>query len=186
MPQTRALTFTSPSATPENQGRHGPRGREGNSVKQSEKNATGGLLRHTEPPSREAFLFDRIRFKASGRKRVKSPPDSRLHAFGDQAHPSQLILFSNKTGPFDNRLSGHASLPDCFSSHRLATGKRWGDFIPQAPGPGTGAGRAQWAQKSGGTSGIARSDTCGATMRVSVPRPLLRLALIAHFELRIV
>ena len=131
MPQTRALTFTSPSATPENQGRHGPHGREENSVKQSEKSATGGLLRHTEPPSREAFLFDRIRFKASGRKRVKSPPDSRLHAFGDQAHPSQLILFSNKTGPFDNRPSGHASLPDCFSSHRLATGKRWGISSPK-------------------------------------------------------
>ena len=131
MPQTRALTFTSPSATPENQGRHGPHGREENSVKQSEKSATGGLLRHTEPPSREAFLFDRIRFKASGRKRVKSPPDSRLHAFGDQAHPSQLILFSNKTGPFDNRPSGHASLPDCFSSHRLAIGKRWGISSPK-------------------------------------------------------
>ena len=41
-----------------------------------------------------------------------------------------------------------------------------GDFIPQAPSLGTGAGRAQWAQKPGGASGIARSDTCGATMRV--------------------
>ena len=41
-----------------------------------------------------------------------------------------------------------------------------GDFIPQTPSLGIGAGRAQWAQKPGGASGIARSDTCGATMRV--------------------
>ena len=41
-----------------------------------------------------------------------------------------------------------------------------GDFIPQTPSLGTGAGRAQWAEKPGGASGIARSDTCGATMRV--------------------
>ena len=159
MPQTRALTFTSPSATPENQGRHGPRGRERNSVKQSEKNAAGGLLRHTEPPSREAFLIDRIRFKASGRKRVKSPPDSRLHAFGDQAHSSRLILFSNKTGPFDNRPSGHASLPDCFSSHRLAIGKRWGISSPKplARGPEPGA-------PSGHKSLAERRESQGATL----------------------
>ena len=162
MPQTRALTFTSPSATPENQGRHGPHGREENSVKQSEKSATGGLLRHTEPPSREAFLFDRIRFKASGRKRVKSPPDSRLHVFGDQAHPSRLILFSNKTGPFDNRPSGHASLPDCFSSHRLAIGKRWGISSPKplarGPEPGAPSGRRNLAERreSQGATVVAR------------------------------
>ena len=41
-----------------------------------------------------------------------------------------------------------------------------GDFIPQPPSLGTGAGCAQWAQKPGGASGIARGDTCGATMRV--------------------
>ena len=165
MPQTRALTFTSPSATPENQGRHGPHGREENSVKQSEKSATGGLLRHTEPPSREAFLFDRIRFKASGRKRV--------------------ILFSNRTEPFNNRRQVTLRSLTAFPPIASRQGSD-GGFHPPSPWPGTGAGRAQWAQKPGGASGIARSDTCGATMRVSVPRPLLRFALIAHFELRIV
>ena len=63
-----------------------------------------------------------------------------------------------------------------------------GDFILQPPGLGTGAGRAQWAGKPDGASGIARSDTCGASSEFpgSVLRPLLRFALIARFGLRIV
>lgn len=67
-----------------------------------------------------------------------------------------LILFSNRTEPSDNRPSGYASLPDCFSFHRFAIGERMGDFSPKplAWGP--------------------------------VPRPLLRLALYSLFYLRIV
>ena len=75
-------------------------------------------------------------------------------------------LFSNRTGPFDHRPSGYTALPGGFSFHRFAIGERWGDFIPQTSSLGIGDGRAQWAQKPGGASGIARSDTCGATMRV--------------------
>ena len=63
-----------------------------------------------------------------------------------------------------------------------------GGFIPPTPGLGAGAGRAQWAQKPGGASGIAWSNTWGATMRVPRFRPqtLLRFVLIARFDLRIV
>ena len=63
-----------------------------------------------------------------------------------------------------------------------------GDFIPQTPSLGTGAGRAQWAQKPGGASGIARSDTCGATMRVPRFSPKTPSSLRAYslFYLRIV
>ena len=55
-----------------------------------------------------------------------------------------------------------------------------GDFIPQPPGLGTGAGRAQWAGKPGGASGIARSDTCGATMRVPRFSPKTPSSLCAY------
>ncbi len=36
-----------------------------------------------------------------------------------------LILFSNRTGPFDNRPSGYASLPGSFSFHRFTIRERW-------------------------------------------------------------
>ena len=42
-----------------------------------------------------------------------------------------LILFSNRTEPSDNRPSGYASLPDCFSFHRFAIGERWGISSPK-------------------------------------------------------
>ena len=45
------------------------------------------------------------------------------------------IRFSNRTGPFGNQPSGHASLPDCFSFHRFAIGER-GGFHPPNPWPG--------------------------------------------------
>ena len=69
-------------------------------------------------------------------------------------------------------------------------------FILQTLGLGTGAGRAQWAEKPGGASGIARSDTCGATMRVprfspkapSLPRAyssfLSENSMKSHFRIR--
>ncbi len=45
----------------------------------------------------------------------------------------------------------------------------WHDY---ASSPDTGAGRAQWAKQPGGASGIARSATCGTTMRVPrIPKP---------------
>ena len=99
-----------------------------------------------------------------------------------------LSLFSNRTGSLDNRPSGNASLPDCFSFHRFTIGKRWGISSPKplawGPEPGAPSGRRSLAE---------RRESQGATLVArlcefpgSVPRPLLRFALIGRFYLRIV
>ena len=97
-----------------------------------------------------------------------------------------FILFSNRNEPFDNRSSGNASLPDSFSLNCFAIWERWGisSPIPLARGPEPSA-------PSGRRSLAERRESQGATLVArlcefpgSVPRPLLRLALIAHFYLR--
>lgn len=101
---------------------------------------------------------------------------------------SVVILFSNKTRPFDHQPSGNASPPDCFSFHRFTIGKRWGISSPKplawGPEPGAPSGRRSLAE---------RRESQGATLVArlcefpgSVPRPLLRFALIGRFYLRIV
>ena len=74
----------------------------------------------------------------------------------------KLILFSNRTEPFDNRPSGHASLPDCFFFHRFAIGERWGISSPKplawGPEPGAPSGRRSLAERreSQGATLVAR------------------------------
>lgn len=61
---------------------------------------------------------------------------------------SVVILFSNKTRPFDHQPSGNASPPDCFSFHRFTIGKRWGISSPKplawGPEPARPVGAEAW------------------------------------------
>ena len=99
-----------------------------------------------------------------------------------------LILFSNRTEPFDNQPSGNASLPDSLFFHRFAIGERWGISSPKplawGSEPGAPSGRRSLAE---------RRESQGATLVArlcefpgSDPRPPLRFALIGRFYLRIV
>ena len=81
----------------------------------------------------------------------------------------RIIPFSDRTGPFDHRPSGHASLPDSFSFHRFAIRERWGDFIFQTPSLPR-AYRSFWSE-----NGISRAKRgCSGTLirntRSIVPR----------------
>ena len=84
------------------------------------------------------------------------PPSQRVEKVRLRRPFPSFMLFSNRTEPCDSRPSGHASLPDSFSFYRFATRERWGISSPKP---------LAWGP---------------------VPRPLLRFALIAGFDLRIV
>ena len=116
----------------------------------------------TEPsdnrPSGHASLPDSFSFHRFAIGKISSPKPL---AWGPVPRPLlrfaligrfYLRIVSNRTGLSDNRPSGNASPPDSLSFHRFAIGARWGFHSP-----------TPWI---GGASGIARSDTCGATMRV--------------------
>ena len=99
---------------------------------------------------------------------------------------SRFILFLNRTRLFDNQPSGNASLPDSFSLNCFAIWERWGISSPKplawGPEPGAPSGRRSLAERresQGAPKAVRLCEFPG-----SVPRPLLRLALIAHFYLR--